>query len=533
MHGTDGVRTLSNLAILTGKVGTEGGCGVILRGQNNVQGASDIGSLPDLLPGYQKVADQAARERFEQAWGVSLAPEPGLRIPQMFNAAIDGELKALYVFGEDIMQTDPDTGHVQAALDACELVISQEIFLSRTAERADVVLPAASFLEKDGTFVNFDRRFQRVRPALEPPGDAKTDFEIIHLVARALGADLGCRTPADAMDECARLAPLFGGISHARLDREGALHWPCRSESDPGEATLYLHGFATPNGRAQLAARPYLPPGEEADAAYPYTLITGRRLEHDNAGTMTRRTANGELVSEERLEAQPRRRAAARRERRRAGRGEQPARVDHRRRRGHRTRRPGPGVHGLPFPRGARQRADIAGRRRRHLVPREQGDGRQAGAARARRQRGGTSGRVPERRHASRINRLAGRHVETAVRGIHRGCLKRTAGARSSAAAGPYQHHAAPLVDVVARQLQLDHARDRRLASVAGARHAFRSLERQLMARLGPPPSVIDPLAPLRRGASACCRPPAPPPCPGRRCPRPAVWPSAHARTYQ
>ena len=210
----------------------------------------------------------------------------------MFNAAIDGELKALYVFGEDIMQTDPDTGHVQAALDACELVISQEIFLSRTAERADAVLPAASFLEKDGTFVNFDRRFQRVRPALEPPGDAKTDFEIIHLVARALGADLGCRTPADAMDECARLAPLFGGISHARLDREGALHWPCRSESDPGEATLYLHGFATPNGRAQLAARP-LPPGEEADAAYPYTLITGRRLEHYNAGTMTRRTANG------------------------------------------------------------------------------------------------------------------------------------------------------------------------------------------------------------------------------------------------
>ncbi|MGE5636582.1 MAG: formate dehydrogenase subunit alpha [Nocardioidaceae bacterium] len=305
-HGTDGVRTLSNLAILTGKVGTEGGSGVNpLRGQNNVQGASDIGSLPDLLPGYQKVVDAAARERFERAWGVSLAAEPGLRIPDMFDAAIDGRLKALYVFGEDIMQTDPNTGHVEAALNACELVISQEIFMSRTAESAHVVLPAASFLEKDGTFVNFDRRFQRVRPALDPPGEARTDFEIIHLVAHVLGADLGCPTPADAMDECARLAPLYGGISHARLDCEGALHWPCRSESDPGEPTLYLGGFGTPNGRAQLATRPYLPPGEEPDTAFPYTLITGRRLEHYNAGTMTRRSPNALLVSEERLEVNP------------------------------------------------------------------------------------------------------------------------------------------------------------------------------------------------------------------------------------
>ena len=305
-HGTDGVRSLTNLAILTGRVGTEGGCGVIpLRGQNNVQGASDMGSLPDLLPGYQQVADEAARERFVQAWGVPLAPEPGLRIPEMFDAAIEGRLKALYVFGEDIMQTDPDTAHVRAALQACELVISQEIFLSRTAELADVVLPAASFLEKDGTFVNFDRRFQRVRPAVPPPGDARTDFDIIQLVARALGVDLGCRTPADAMDECARLSPLFAGISHARLDREGPLHWPCRSPSDPGEATLFLDGFATPNGRAQLGARPYLPPGEEADEAYPFILITGRRLEHYNAGTMTRRTANRELVPEELLEVNP------------------------------------------------------------------------------------------------------------------------------------------------------------------------------------------------------------------------------------
>ncbi|MGZ4619178.1 MAG: formate dehydrogenase subunit alpha [Frankiaceae bacterium] len=306
LHGTDGVRALSNLAILTGHVGVPGGGGVNpLRGQNNVQGASDMGSLPDLYPGYQRVADEAARAKFEAAWGVQLPARPGMRIPDMFQAALSGRLKALYVFGEDIMTTDPDSGHVRAAVEACELVISQEIFPSRTAELADVVLPGASYLEKDGTFCNFDRRFQRVRPALAPPGQARTDFDVIRSVADALGVDLGLRTPADTMRECASLAPLYAGISHERLDREGALHWPCRSFDDPGEATLYLDRFATPNGRAQLAAVEYLPPGEEPDAQYPYVLITGRRLEHYNAGTMTLRTANRDLVPEESLEIAP------------------------------------------------------------------------------------------------------------------------------------------------------------------------------------------------------------------------------------
>jgi formate dehydrogenase major subunit len=305
-HGTDGVRTLTNLAILSGRVGTERGCGVNpLRGQNNVQGASDMGALPDLLPGYQKVSDDAAARRFEDAWGVGIRREPGLRIPEMFDAAIAGELKALYVVGEDIAQTDPDLGHVEAAMRACDLVVSQEIFLSRTAERADVVFPAAAFLEKDGTFVNFDRRFQRVRPAVAPPGAARTDFDILRAVGAALGHDLGCATPAVAMDECATLTPAFGGISHARLDREGPLHWPCRSPQDPGEATLHLDRFGTPNGRAQLAARPYLPPGEAPDAEFPLVLVTGRRLAHYNAGTMTRRTANLELLPAERLELHP------------------------------------------------------------------------------------------------------------------------------------------------------------------------------------------------------------------------------------
>ena len=305
-HGTDGVRALANLATLTGSVGTASGCGANpLRGQNNVQGASDMGAMPDILPGYQPVADDEVAERFERAWGVPIGRERGLRIPEMFDAAVAGRLKALVVFGEDIAQTDPDSGHVRAAIEACELVVSQEIFLSETATLADVVLPAASFLEKDGTFTNFDRRVQRVRPALAPPGEARADFEIIRALGEALGADLGCVTPADAFDEMASLTPTFAGISHARLDREGAIAWPCRSPDGPDERQLYLERFATPSGKAQIAAIPYAPSGEEPDRAFPILLVTGRRLEHYNSGTMTRRTADLELVPEELIELHP------------------------------------------------------------------------------------------------------------------------------------------------------------------------------------------------------------------------------------
>ena len=305
-HGTDGVRTLCNLAILTGSVGTAEGCGANpLRGQNNVQGAADMGALPDMLPGYQPVADHEVARRFEAAWGVPIKPERGLRIPEMFDAAVEGRLKALIVFGEDIAQTDPDSGHVRAAIDACELVVSQEIFLSETAGMADVVLPAAAFLEKEGTFTNFDRRVQRVRPALGPPGEARPDFEIIRALADALGADLGCATPADAFAEMAALTPTFAGISHQRLDREGAIAWPCRSPDDPGERKLYQDRFETPSGRARLAAIPYAPPGEQTDPQFPLLLVTGRRLEHYNAGTMTRRTGNLDLVAEELVELNP------------------------------------------------------------------------------------------------------------------------------------------------------------------------------------------------------------------------------------
>jgi formate dehydrogenase major subunit len=306
LHGTDGVRALANLAILRGAVGTDRGLGLYpLRGQNNVQGASDMGALPDTLPGYHKVTDPAARATAEQIWGVPIPDRPGMRIPQMFTAAREGRLRALWIIGEDVCTTDPNSHQVAAALDACPLVISQDLFLSPTARRADVVLPAASWLEKDGTFVNFDRRFQRVRPAADPPGQARTDFAIVHAVAAALGADLGCPTPAAALDECARLSPHFAGLSHTRLDREGATCWPCPHPDRPGQAKLYADRFATPDSRAHLAATPYLPPGEQPDAAYPLLLVTGRRLAHYNCGSMTRRTDNLRLDPVDHLDVHP------------------------------------------------------------------------------------------------------------------------------------------------------------------------------------------------------------------------------------
>ncbi|MFY1674593.1 formate dehydrogenase subunit alpha [Plantactinospora sp. WMMB334] len=305
-HGTDGVRTLANLAILTGAVGTTGGCGVLtLRGQNNVQGSSDMGALPDLLPGYQPVTDPRVRARFSHAWGVDLPERPGLRILDMFDAATTGRLRALHVIGEDIAQTDPDSRRVRAALAACELVVCHDLFLSRTAEHADVVFPALSFLEKEGTFVNFERRVQRVHPVLPPPGQARADFEILHLLAAAMGAELGCATPAEAMAECAALTPTFAGISHARLDRDGPLYWPCPDPDLPGQPRLHLDRFATPDGRAALAARPYLSPGEQPDRRYPFVLVTGRRLPHYNSGSMSRRTPNLELFPREVLDLHP------------------------------------------------------------------------------------------------------------------------------------------------------------------------------------------------------------------------------------
>ena len=306
LHGTDGVRTLANLAILRGAVGLGRNGGVNpLRGQNNVQGACDVGALPDLLPGYQKVADAQARARVGEGWGVELPEHPGLRIPQMLAAAREGRLEVLWAIGEDLLATDPDSTSVRAALEACPLVVCNDPFLSPTAQASDVVLPVSTWLEKDGTFVNFDRRFQRTRPVVPGPDGVRSDFDVVNDLAGRLGADLGCPTPAAAMSECAAVAPHFGGITHERLDREGFLHWPCPTPESPGTPTLYEAGFSTPDGRARLAAKPYLPPGESADSSFPYLLITGRRGQHYNSGSMTRRTSNARLLQAETLDISP------------------------------------------------------------------------------------------------------------------------------------------------------------------------------------------------------------------------------------
>jgi predicted molibdopterin-dependent oxidoreductase YjgC len=262
-----------------------------------------MGALPDTFTGYQSVLDEDVARRFEARWGVTMKRERGLKIPEMFDAAVAGELKAMYIFGEDVAQTDPDTTHVIHALESLEFLVVQEIFENETTRYADVVLPASSFLEKTGTFTNAERRVQLVEPAIDPPGDARTDFDILTTISTALGHDMGFATPADVMDEVAALTPDWAGVSHARIGRRG-LQWPVAADGTDAPI-LYADTFALPGGRAQLAALPYKPPGSEVSDEYPVILVTGRRLEHYNAGTMTRRTANLDLVAGEWLEIHP------------------------------------------------------------------------------------------------------------------------------------------------------------------------------------------------------------------------------------
>ncbi|MCB0828026.1 MAG: formate dehydrogenase subunit alpha [Solirubrobacterales bacterium] len=302
-YGSEVVQLLCNLAMMTGKVGKPGSALLPLRGQNNVQGSSDMGALPDVYTSYRPVDDDEVAASFEAEWGVPLSRRKGLTIPQMFDAAIAGELKAMYVFGEDVAQTDPDTAHVAAALENLEFLVCQEIFENETTGFADVVLPASSFLEKEGTFTNAERRFQAVEAAIPPPGEARTDFEIIGEVSRRLGHEMGWESPWDALDEIARLTPQYGGVSRKRLGRDG-LQWPVR-EDGTDSPILYDASFDRPGGRGHFAALPYKAPGDSADEEFPLILVTGRVLQHYNAGTMTRRTANVDLVDRDRLEIHP------------------------------------------------------------------------------------------------------------------------------------------------------------------------------------------------------------------------------------
>jgi formate dehydrogenase major subunit len=302
-QGSTMVMGIANLAMATGNVGREGVGVNPLRGQNNVQGACDMGSFPHELPGYRHVSDSTVRAEFEAAWGVPIDPEPGLRIPNMFDAALSGQFKGLYCEGEDIVQSDPNTQHVTAALMAMECVVVQDLFLNETAKYAHVFLPGSSFLEKDGTFTNAERRISRVRKVM-PPKAGYADWEVTQLLANALGYAMNYRHPSEIMDEIAALTPTFRGVSFEAIDRLGSLQWPCNEDTDEaGTATMHVDRFVRGKGRFMITQ--FVPTDEKVTRRFPLLLTTGRILSQYNVGAQTRRTENNRWHSEDRLEIHP------------------------------------------------------------------------------------------------------------------------------------------------------------------------------------------------------------------------------------
>ncbi len=287
--GRDNVLSCANLAMLTGNVGRPSTGVNPLRGQNNVQGACDMGGLPNVYSGYQAVTSEAVRGRMEREWGVNLPAEVGLTVTEMVELAYSGELKAMFIMGENPLVADPDINHARKALGKLEFLAVQDIFMSETAELADVVLPAACFAEKDGTFTATDRRIQRVHQAVQPPGEARQDWEIICQLAQLMGATgFGFGSPEQIMDEIARLTPIYGGVSYERLARGETLHWPIRGVDDSG--TPYLHKGKFSRGLGRFHAIRFQEAAELPDQEYPLTLTTGRLMFHWHTGTMTRRS---------------------------------------------------------------------------------------------------------------------------------------------------------------------------------------------------------------------------------------------------
>ena len=285
--GTDTVKALANLSLMTGNIG-RAGCGFNpLRGQNNVQGACDMGCLPGLLPGYRSVGDAAGMSAFEQAWDCSIPAAAGMTTPEMLDRALSGSLKALFIMGENPMMSEPDSSHVAAALDSLELLVCQDIFLNETGRRADVVLPAAAWVEKEGTFTNTERRVQRVRAALTPPGSARSDQELLIALAGAMGAPWCYGSAEDVFEEIRCLVPQYRGISYKRIASIG-LQWPCPDDEHPGTPILHTDGF--PCGRALFSAVSPTPPAEVADRDFPFILSTGRILYHYHTATMSGRS---------------------------------------------------------------------------------------------------------------------------------------------------------------------------------------------------------------------------------------------------
>jgi formate dehydrogenase major subunit len=301
-QGSTMVMGIANLAMATGNLGREGVGVNPLRGQNNVQGSCDMGSFPHEFPGYRHVSDEATRRLFEGAWGVALQGEPGLRIPNMFEAALDGDFKGLYIEGEDIAQSDPNTQHVTAALLAMECIIVQDLFLNESARFAHVFLPGSSFLEKDGTFTNAERRISRVRKVMQPKS-GYADWEITQLLANAVGYPMNYGHAAEIMDEIARLTPTFAGVSFAAIDRLGSIQWPCNADHPTGTPTMHVDRFV--RGKGRFLVTEYVPTSEKVNSMFPLILTTGRILSQYNVGAQTRRTENNRWHDEDRLEIHP------------------------------------------------------------------------------------------------------------------------------------------------------------------------------------------------------------------------------------
>jgi formate dehydrogenase major subunit len=301
-QGSTMVMGIANLAMAAGQLGRDGVGVSPLRGQNNVQGACDMGSFPHELPGYRHISDGATRGAFEQAWQVTIDEEPGLRIPNMLAEAVAGQFRGIFIQGEDLAQSDPNTKHVTDALRAMECVIVQDLFLNETAKYAHVFLPGTAFLEKDGTFTNAERRINRVRPVM-PPRTGQFEWETVCRLASAMGYPMAYANAAEIMDEIAALTPTFAGVSFAHLDRVGSVQWPCTATMPVGTRIMHEERFVRGKGRFMLTQ--YVPTDETSNRRFPLLLTTGRTLTQYNVGTQTRRTRNTTWHAEDVLEIHP------------------------------------------------------------------------------------------------------------------------------------------------------------------------------------------------------------------------------------
>jgi formate dehydrogenase major subunit len=301
-QGSTTVMAIANLAMLTGNIGRPGVGVNPLRGQNNVQGSCDMGSFPHELPGYRHISGDATREIYESLWGVKLDNEPGLRIPNMLDAAVEGTFMGIYIQGEDILQSDPDTKHVSAGLAAMECVVVHDLFLNETANYAHVFLPGSTFLEKDGTFTNAERRINRVRKVMEPKCEY-ADWETTQKLAQAIGLDWNYTHPSEIMDEIAHTTPSFANVSFDLLDKMGSVQWPCNEKAPEGTPIMHIGGFV--RGKGKFIRTEYVATDEKTGPRFPLLLTTGRILSQYNVGAQTRRTPNVMWHDEDRLEIHP------------------------------------------------------------------------------------------------------------------------------------------------------------------------------------------------------------------------------------